>query len=82
MAIFMSDSAMSLMVGSPLASFVMDRFSGFLDIAGWQWLFLVEGLPSIVVGIAAVFVLTDKPKNSRWLSATEKEHVAFELAAK
>lgn len=81
MAIFMSASAMSLMVGSPLAGFIMDRFSGFLDIAGWQWLFLVEGFPSIVVGLAALFILTDKPGNARWLSAAEKEHVAFELAA-
>lgn len=80
MAIFMSASAMSLMIGSPLAGFVMDTFNGSLNLAGWQWLFIIEGIPSVVVGICAVFILTNKPINAKWLSPTEKEHVAYELA--
>ncbi|WAH99589.1 MFS transporter [Arthrobacter sp. MMS18-M83] len=80
MAIFMSASAMSLMIGSPMAGFIMDSLNGVLDLAGWQWLFIVEGIPSVVVGFAAVFILTNKPINAKWLSTQEKEHVAFELA--
>jgi MFS family permease len=80
MAVFMSASAMSLMIGSPLAGFIMDSFNGLFHLAGWQWLFIVEGIPSVIVGIAAVFVLTNKPINAKWLSPQEREHVAFELA--
>lgn len=81
MAFFMSASAMSLMIGSPLAGIIMDNFNNFLNLAGWQWLFLIEGFPSVVVGVAAVFILTDKPVNAKWLSPVEREHVAVELAA-
>ncbi|GAA4904371.1 hypothetical protein GCM10025789_24330 [Tessaracoccus lubricantis] len=80
MAIFMSASAMSLMVGSPLAGFIMETFDGSLQLAGWQWLFLIEGTPSILVGVLAIFVLTNKPHQAKWLSEEEKEHVAYELA--
>lgn len=79
MAFFMSASAMSLMIGSPMAAIIMDSFNNFLNIAGWQWLFLVEGFPSIVVGIAAIFILTDRPANAKWLSTAERAHVAQEL---
>ena len=81
MAFFMSASAMSLMIGSPMASIIMDNFNNMLNLSGWQWLFLIEGFPSVVVGVAAVFILTDKPANAKWLSIEERGHVAMELAA-
>lgn len=81
MAFFMSASAMSLMIGSPMAAVIMDNFNNVLNLHGWQWLFLIEGFPSVVVGIAAIFILTDKPVNAKWLSPIEREHVAVELAA-
>ena len=81
MAFFMSASAMSLMIGSPMAGIIMDNFNNMLNLSGWQWLFLIEGFPSVVVGVAAVFILTDKPANAKWLSIEERGHVAMELAA-
>ncbi|MDP5226739.1 MULTISPECIES: MFS transporter [Arthrobacter] len=80
MAFFMSASAMSLMIGSPLAGFLMNAFNNVGGLANWQWLFIVEGIPSVIVGILAVFVLTNKPAQAKWLSETEKEHIAAELA--
>ncbi|MFL9923914.1 MFS transporter [Herbaspirillum lusitanum] len=81
LAIFVSASAVSLVVGSPLAAYIMESTQGLAGYKGWQWLFLVEGIPSILAGLAAYFVLTDRPADARWLSAREKAHVAVELDA-
>ena len=81
MAFFMSASAMSLMIGSPMAGIIMDNFNNMLNLSGWQWLFLIEGFPSVVVGVAAFFILTDEPANAKWLSIEERGHVAMEFAA-
>ena len=81
LAFFVSASAISLMLGSPIAAYIMDAFAGVGGYKGWQWLFIVEGIPSVIAGIAAYFLLTDSPKASTWLSQREKAHVELELAA-
>lgn len=81
MAFFLSASAMSLMIGSPLASWIMTTFDGAGPFAGWQWLFIIEGLPSIICGALVWVVLTDKPNKAKWLTAEDKENVYFELDA-
>ena len=78
---FVSASAISLVFGSPIAAYIMDSFGGVAGYKSWQWLFLIEGTPSIIAGIAAYFVLTDSPRLAKWLSDKEKAHVAFELSA-
>jgi MFS family permease len=80
-AIFMSASPLALLVGSRVAGYVMTYSGGFLGTAAWQWLFIIEGLPAIVLGVLAVFLMPDRPANARWLSADERDHVAYELAA-
>ncbi|MER6988823.1 MFS transporter [Saccharopolyspora hirsuta] len=80
-AIFMSASPLAMLVGSPLAGYIMTCTDGVLGIADWQWLFIIEGLPSIALGVLAVFLMTDKPDNAKWLSPVEREHVAHELAS-
>jgi len=81
LAFFVSASAISLMVGSPLAAYVMEIFNGVGGYKGWQWLFIVEGIPSVIMGIAAYFYLTDSPRKSAWLTEQQKQHVEFEIAA-
>ena len=81
LAFFVSASAISLMVGSPLAAYVMEIFNGAAGYNGWQWLFIAEGIPSVIAGIATYFYLTDSPKKSPWLTERQKQHVEFELAA-
>ncbi len=78
-AIFMSASPIALLVGSPLAAYIMTSTDGLLGLADWQWLFIVEGFPSIILGILAVFVMTDRPSNAKWLTPIERAHVAYEL---
>lgn len=80
LAFFMSASALSLMLGSPIAAFIMTHFDGTTGYSGWQWLFIVEGIPSIIAGIAAYFILSDKPENANWLNSTEKQHVREEMS--
>jgi MFS family permease len=81
LAIFVSASASSLMIGSPIAAYLMDTFAGVGGYKGWQWLFVLEGIPSVLAGIFAWFWLSDSPKIAPWLNAREKAHVETELAA-
>ncbi|MDB5850966.1 MAG: transporter [Rhodoferax sp.] len=80
LAFFVSASALSLMLGSPIAAYVMAALNGVGGYQGWQWLFIAEGIPSIVAGLVAWFLLSDSPAKASWLSAREKAHVEGELA--
>lgn len=79
-ALFMAAIPVSGAVGGPLSGWLMAHLAGFHGIAGWRWLFLAEGLGSLVVGVAAFFVLTDKFADVRWLNAEEKSRIAADLA--
>jgi D-galactonate transporter len=69
------------LIGGPLSGFLLHALSGAMGYAGWQWLFFVEGLPSIVVGFAAFVVLTDGIKKANWLSAEERALLEEQIAA-
>lgn len=62
------------LLGGPLLS-----LQGSAGISGWQWLFLLEGLPSIIFGIVVLFYLSDDPQTAAWLSKTEREWLATRL---
>ena len=79
-ALFMTAIPVSGAIGGPLSGWLMAHFAGVYGIAGWRWLFLVEGLGSLMVGVAAFFVLTDNLAEVRWLSAEEKSRIAADLA--
>ncbi|SDR52586.1 Sugar phosphate permease [Paraburkholderia fungorum] len=79
-ALFMAAIPVSGAIGGPLSGWLMAHFAGVYGIAGWRWLFLIEGLGSLVVGIAAFFVLTDNIADVRWLNAEEKSRIAADLA--
>ena len=59
-------------VGGPVSAWLMTTFSGVGGLAGWQWMFLVEGLPCIVLGLLTLRVLSDRPADARWLTDDEK----------
>ena len=69
------------LIGGPLSGYLLHALSGAMGYAGWQWLFFVEGLPSIVVGIAAFVVLTDGIKKAKWLNAEERALLEEQIAA-
>lgn len=80
LAFFVSASALSLMFGSPISAYIMQTFNGAAGYQGWQWLFIAGGVPSVLAGIAAWFLLSDSPAKARWLSDRQKAHVDEELA--
>ncbi|MGO9691248.1 MAG: MFS transporter, partial [Syntrophobacteraceae bacterium] len=71
-ALFVSAIAVSGVIGNPISGWIMDTFSGALGWAGWQWLFLMEGIPSIIVGIWVIYYLDSSIKDSKWLAEDEK----------
>ncbi len=79
-AAFMSAIPLSGAIGGPISGWILGRMSSFGGLRGWQWLFLLEGLPSVVAGAVAYFVLEDGPSKARWLTAAEQETLQKSLA--
>ena len=77
---FMTATAVAGIIGAPFSSLLL-RLDGVLRIAGWKWLFVGEGLPSIVLGIWVLFVLTDRPQDAAWLAEPEKQWLLAEVRA-
>lgn len=71
LALFAVAIPLSSFVGSPLGGLLLS-LDGMGGLHGWQWLFLCEGLPTVLLGIACLWVLTDRPAQARWLDAPEK----------
>lgn len=79
-ALLITATAASGLIGAPLAGLLLS-WDGYLGWQGWQWLFLVEGVPSVLFGVALYFWLTDRPAHATWLSADEKAWLQRTLAA-
>ncbi|GAB3625342.1 MFS transporter [Pandoraea terrae] len=77
---FMSASAIAGVLGGPLAGWIMTSMGGFHGLHGWQWLFVLEGIPSVLAGLFAWLYMTDKPEQANWLSADEKRVLQSALA--
>ena len=79
-AFFMLAIGLSNVLGNPVSGGIMDHFDGVNGWHGWQWLFLLEGLPTSLVGIAVLFFLQDSPREARWLSEDERNWLVAHLA--
>ncbi|WP_437883120.1 MFS transporter [Pseudomonas sp. LRF_L74] len=71
-SLFMAAIPMSGVIGAPLSGWILHSLSGVQDLAGWQWLFLIEGIPTILVGAFALFYLTDRIEDAGWLTGEEQ----------
>ncbi len=80
-AYFKSSICLCGIVGGPLAGFVLGHFDGMYGMAGWKWLFLLEGLPSIVLGVVVLWLLSDKIEDASWLTADEKRVLLERMAS-
>jgi ACS family tartrate transporter-like MFS transporter len=69
---FMIGVPLTGLVGGPLGGALL-ALNGRLGLAGWQWLFLVEGLPAVVLGVLALGYLTERPEDAHWLAPAERE---------
>ncbi|MCA3186085.1 MAG: MFS transporter [Cupriavidus sp.] len=77
--LFMTSFAIAGVVGGPLAGFIMSAMDGVDGLANWQWLFVIEGIPSVLAGIAVLMYLPEKPVNAKWLSQQEQAIVTQDI---
>lgn len=68
-------------LGGPMSGWILKATNGIGGLAAWQWLFLLEGLPSIVLGVVVLFMLDDRVQAARWLSPDERALIARDIAA-
>ena len=80
-ALFMTAIAMSGVIGGPLSGWIMTGMAGVNGWAGWQWLFLLEGMPSVILGVAVLLVLDDSIRGAKWLTTAEKDLLESRIAA-
>jgi ACS family tartrate transporter-like MFS transporter len=79
-ALFMASVPLATVFGGPLSGALLEMH-GFLGLAGWHWLFVIEGVPAVLLGIAALFVLDNAPAHARWLTEDERQALTATLAA-
>ncbi|GAA4511772.1 MFS transporter [Brevibacterium yomogidense] len=81
-ALFMLAIPLSNVVGAPLSSWLIDRGETVLgDFAGWRFMFLIEGLPAVALGIMCLFLLTDRPRDAAWLKPEERAWLTARIEA-
>lgn len=78
-AIFMVAIPGANFLGSPLSGLLLS-LDGWMGMRGWHWLFILEGIPAVLLGIACLFVLTDKPEQAKWLTTDQREWLTERLA--
>lgn len=78
---FMTAVALSGVIGGPLSGYILQRFHGGAGWAGWQWMFLLEGLPSIVLGLVVLMSLDDRIDAAKWLTEQERRLLKARIAA-
>jgi MFS transporter, ACS family, tartrate transporter len=72
-SLFMIGMPLSSVIGAPVSTFILTRFDGVAGLTGWQWLFITEGVPTVLLGLACFFVLADRPATAAWLEPRERD---------
>ncbi len=80
-SLFLVGIPLSGLVGGAISGAIMEGMDGLWGIHGWRWLFFIDGVPAVLLGLAAMFVLTDKPANARFLTEAEKQVVIEDMEA-
>lgn len=79
-AIFMTAAAIAGLISGPVSGSILKYLNGVAGFHGWQWLFVLQGLPASVLGVLAFFYLQDSPAHAKWLSPKEKQQLHEDLA--
>jgi ACS family tartrate transporter-like MFS transporter len=75
-ALFMAASPLTGIVGNPLSGAILQYMDAAGGLRGWQWVFLLEGIPAVVLGVVVLYGLTDRPEQADWLEPGEREWLA------
>jgi ACS family tartrate transporter-like MFS transporter len=79
-SLFMAAAPVSVMLGSPLSSALL-TMEGLLGLHGWQWMFIIEAIPAVVLGVVVLFYMTDRPEKAKWLTADQRAWLVAEMNA-
>ncbi|QIZ47746.1 MFS transporter [Dickeya zeae] len=79
-SLFMIGLPLSSVVGAPLSGFIMSHFDSAYGLHGWQWMFLLEGLPSVLLGVLTFWLLPENIEQAHWLNEAERMQVRADLA--
>lgn len=79
-ALFMMAAPVAVIIGAPLSELLLG-LDGALGLQGWQWLFLIEGLPAVILGLLTLEVLTDGPDQAAWLTPDDRRWLSRTMAA-
>jgi len=80
-ALFMIAQPMAIMLGSPLSGVILASMDGYRGMHGWQWMFIIEAIPTIILGLFVLKYLPDGPKKARWLTESQSNALMAELAS-
>jgi D-galactonate transporter len=80
-AFFQAGIPIAGLIGSPLSAWMMQRFHDAGGYAGWQWVFVLEALPTIPLAVAVFFILTNRVQDAKWLTSEQRALIARELTA-
>jgi len=69
----------SAVLGGPISTTLMTYANGFLGLKGWQWMFLVEGIPAMILGLITLQIMTERPADANWLRQDEKQWLESSL---
>ncbi|MDN4574771.1 MFS transporter [Pandoraea cepalis] len=75
-----SANIVSLIIGGPLSALLISHFHEASGFSGWRWMMMIEGIPAVVLGVIAWFVLVDRPADARWLSAEQRQWLVGAMA--
>jgi sugar phosphate permease len=78
---FMAAIAISGIVSGPISGAILHSMGGMAGLAGWQWLFIAEGLPAVIMGVVVYYTLADRPQTAKWLTSRQVQIIASELDA-
>jgi MFS family permease len=81
LAMFFTSMPLTSVLGFPISGWILESMGRSMGLANWQWLFLLEGVPSIVVGLLALLIVVDRPDQAKWLTNQEKHLVLADLEA-
>lgn len=77
-SLFVASIPVSYIIASPLSTWIMHTI-GWFDMSGWRWMFILEGLPAVILGVVCYKALTERPKDAKWLTPKEREWITGEL---
>jgi ACS family tartrate transporter-like MFS transporter len=78
-ALFMMASPIAVVIGAPVSTSLL-RLDGWLGLHGWQWMFLAEGLPAVIIGFVVLRMMTDRPEDATWLAPDDRAWLARTMA--